>query len=246
MSGRAQTHTRVRPLQGYSHTRPSTARGPPLALHPARSGPRARLPPLGRPNPDAPAPAEPGFRALTTVVAVARGEMAHPAQYGRQGTTDATRKAGAGSRTPAGLRPIAGRQAPVSWQQVNSAPPAGAAGVCARGLAAPACPRSPRRVPRESGSRWPRRVDVAGAQPRCGVSSVAGFPLSPPGSPERIGLLRSVAKPQTRGGSQASAQEEAGCAQGMGAGVPPPGDTENWGLSLHVQIGNPCHTHLLN
>ncbi|XP_019501627.1 PREDICTED: small lysine-rich protein 1 [Hipposideros armiger] len=46
--------------------------------------------------------------------------MAHPAQYGRQGTTDATRKAGAGSRTPAGparLRPIAGRQAPVSWQQ---------------------------------------------------------------------------------------------------------------------------------
>lgn len=115
---------------GHSKATPRHARAPPAArplpCTPPGPAPRARLRPLGGPNPDAPAPADPGVRALTTVVAVARGEMAHPAQYGRQVTTDATRKAGAGSRTPAGparLRPTAGRQAPVSWQQVNSAPP---------------------------------------------------------------------------------------------------------------------------
>jgi len=30
----------------------------------------------------------------------------------------------------------------------------------------------------------------------------------------------------------------------MGAGAPPPGDAENWALSLYFRIGNPCHTHL--
>ena len=68
--------------------------------------------------------------------------MAQPGRRGQQGTAAAITKAVAGGW--AGLRPTAGRQAPVSWQQVNTerprpprrAPP----GVCAHRPPAPASP----------------------------------------------------------------------------------------------------------
>lgn len=120
-------HTQVSPLQGQYHKRPSTARALALAPVPHQVRPPSSPAPVGPPTPRRPN-AQPGFRALTTVVAVARGEMAQPARYGLQGTADpTTRKAGAASGTQARpasqARPAAGRQAPETRQQVNSARP---------------------------------------------------------------------------------------------------------------------------
>lgn len=210
---------RLKPESAHSKANTTQARAQPARCAvPALVRPLALLLEPRRPKPRRPS-AEPGFRALTIVVAVARGEMAQPAPHRGPGGADATSKAGAGPGTlagPAGLRPTAGRQAPVSRQQVNTARPRPATHRPAFVRAArprAACPCGVFAASRGAGG-----LGEAGAQTRRGGSSVTGCPLTPPGSPELVGLLGSVARSRACGGSQASAEEEAGCAAGNGRG----------------------------
>lgn len=81
LSGRAQTQTRVSSLQGQYHTGLSTARSLRCTRPGSAPNAPARAPP---PKPRRPS-AEPGFRALTAVVAVERSEMAQPGPHGESG-----------------------------------------------------------------------------------------------------------------------------------------------------------------
>lgn len=210
---------------------------------PALVRPRALLLEPRRPNADAPASSPGSGRSQSSSPL---REVKWPSPH-RTGRADATSKAGAGRGIlagPARLRPTAGRQAPVSRQQVNTARPRPATHRPA--FVRAARPRAPCPCGVIAASRGAGGLGEAGAQARRGGSSVTGCPLTPPGSPELVGLLGSVARSPACGGSQTRAEEEAGCAAGMGAGAPPPGDTENWGRSLHFKTVNPCHTHLHN
>lgn len=210
---------------------------------PALVRPRALLLEPRRPNADAPASSPGSGRSQSSSPL---REVKWPSPHGT-GRADATSKAGAGRGIlagPARLRPTAGRQAPVSRQQVNTARPRPATHRPA--FVRAARPRAPCPCGVIAASRGAGGLGEAGAQARRGGSSVTGCPLTPPGSPELVGLLGSVARSPACGSSQTRAEEEAGCAAGMGAGAPPPGDTENWGRSLHFKTVNPCHTHLHN
>lgn len=152
LSGRAQTQTRVSSLQGQYHTGLSTARSLRCTRPGSAPNAPARAPP---PKPRRPS-AEPGFRALTAVVAVERSEMAQPGPHGESGRykqgvrgsgdTCRARPAPPISRAPGPGVPATGKHCA---SPPRDAPPR----VCARGP--PARPLSLRRVRCESGSRWP-------------------------------------------------------------------------------------------
>lgn len=152
LSGRAQTQTRVSSLQGQYQTGPSTA----CSLRCTRPGSApsspARAPPPKRRRPSV----EPGFRALTIVVAVARSEVAQPAPHGESGRY---KQGGRGSRDTCWARPpppnswAPGPGVPATGKHCASPPRDAPPRVCARGP--PARPVSLRRDRRESGSRWP-------------------------------------------------------------------------------------------
>lgn len=225
-----------------ANTRQARAQ-PARCAGPALVRPRALLLEPRRPNADAPASSPGSGRSQSSSPL---REVKWPSPHGT-GRADATSKAGAGRGIlagPARLRPTAGRQAPVSRQQVNTARPRPATHRPA--FVRAARPRAPCPCGVIAASRGAGGLGEAGAQARRGGSSVTGCPLTPPGSPELVGLLGSVARSPACGGSQTRAEEEAGCAAGMGAGAPPPGDTENWGRSLHFKTVNPCHIHLHN
>ncbi|VCX38036.1 unnamed protein product, partial [Gulo gulo] len=97
---------------------------------------------------------------------------------------------------------------------------------------APASPAPPRLRGVLAVSHATRRLGSVGAQAPRGGGWVAGCPLTPPGSPERLGLQRSVAKSRACDGSRASA-EAAGRRQGWARGRRPQA-MRRTGLSLSI------------